>query len=174
MLARTIILLCHTQDMRLLCRHIAGRQNVKANWLSCQSQVNTGNGFRMVSVPSNSRDHLESVGQTADHCTSAFLLQGTTAKCRLSPSPDDMAWAMDTLSISWTIYPQRNKSGSFHNDLTKLLYLSFVKISSSLFTAFAVAPGNSKTFHGCLIRCTHRCTTQPQMPQPSVEIFYQG
>ena len=38
-LTKSILVWCCDHKAQLLCRHIAGHLNVKADWLSCQSQV---------------------------------------------------------------------------------------------------------------------------------------
>ena len=95
-MAKTILLWCHTTATRILCRDIPGRLNIKADQLSCRSQV-VGTKWSL------SPRVVEAIWALWDR--PYIDLFATRDNCKLptfmSPFLDEMALAMDTMSISW-------------------------------------------------------------------------
>ena len=95
-LAKKILLWCRESGTRLLCRHIAGRLNVKADQLSRKSQV-IGTEWSLSPRVIEAiwalwgRPHIDLFATRDNRKIDTFV----------SPFPDEWAWATDAMSISW-------------------------------------------------------------------------
>ena len=96
-LAKTILMWCREHGTRLLCRHIAGRLNVKADQLSRRSQVIATEWSLCPRVAEAiwalwGRPHVDLFATRDNFKIVTFV----------SPFPDELAWATDAMSIPWT------------------------------------------------------------------------